>query len=63
MKSFAKLIILMAITMIAASQLTLDLGIAGYTIKEGFWHVDIPVRGGVSPYIYSYQNFQTAWRQ
>ena len=63
MKSLLRIVVLMIISMMVASQLSIDLNGASYIVKEGFWHVDIPIKGGASPYIYTYQSYLSSWKQ
>ena len=63
MKHLLNLTILLAFAVIVSSQISIDLNAANYQVRDGFWNVNIPVKGGIAPFVYSYQNIQTSWKQ
>jgi hypothetical protein len=63
MKSLLTFTILFAFTILVSSQILIDLNAANYQVKDGFWNVNIPVKGGVGPYIYTFQNYMSSWKQ
>lgn len=48
---------------LAYSQMSFDLNSASYQSVGGFWDLNIPVKGGVSPLRYNFQELPSLWYQ
>lgn len=63
MKNLVILALLALTLTLANSQLSFDLNSASYQSISGYWQLNVPVIGGVSPLTYSYQSLPSTWSQ
>lgn len=63
MKQATALLLLLSLAIMAHSQMTFNLGGATYQVSSGYYSLNVPVTGGVSPFTYTYQAFPLTWLQ
>lgn len=64
MKNFRLLVIIVVLNFTLAHSQTFDLPAYTYSSRiSGFISLDIPVKGGINPFVYIYQDLPTNWNQ